>query len=56
LIVYLALAPQFVLSWKSLLIVVLISVISMLVEAVSPHGWDNATMQVVPALLGSVLL
>jgi hypothetical protein len=30
--------------------------VSTLVEAVSPHGWDNATMQVVPALLGAVLL
>jgi phytol kinase len=56
LIVYLALSPQFVLSGRSLLIVVLIAVISTLVEAVSPHGWDNATMQVVPALLGTVLL
>jgi len=56
LIVCLALSPQFVLSWRSLLIVVLIAGISTLVEAVSPHGWDNATMQVVPALLGTVLL
>jgi len=56
LIVCLALSPQFVLSGKSLPIVLLISVISTLVEAVSPHGWDNATMQVVPALLGTVLL
>ena len=56
LIVCLALSPQFVLSGRSLLIVVLIAAISTLVEAVSPHGWDNATMQVVPALLGTVLL
>jgi len=56
LIVCLALSPQFALSWRSLLIVVLIAAISTLVEAVSPHGWDNATMQVVPALLGTVLL
>ena len=56
LIVCLALSPQFALSWRSLLIAVLIAAISTLVEAVSPHGWDNATMQVVPALLGTVLL
>ncbi len=56
LIVCLALSPQFVLSCSSLLIVVLIAGISTLVEAASPHGWDNATMQVVPALLGTVLL
>lgn len=56
LIVCLILSPQFVLSGKSLFIVVSIAVISTLVEAISPHGWDNATMQVVPALLGAVLL
>ena len=42
--------------WRLLVVVVLISFVSTLVEAVSPHGWDNATMQVVPALLGTVLL
>lgn len=36
--------------------VVLISLVSTMVEAVSPHGWDNATMQVVPAFLGAILL
>ena len=56
LIACLAFSPQFVLSGKSLFIVVLIAMISTLVEAVSPHGWDNTTMQVVPALLGSILL
>lgn len=56
LIACLALSPQFGLSGRSLLIAILIAVISTLVEAVSPHGWDNTTMQVVPALLGTVLL
>lgn len=56
LIACLTLSPQFVLSGRSLLIVMLIAVISTLVEAVSPHGWDNTTMQVVPALLGTILL
>lgn len=27
-----------------------------LVEAVSPHGWDNATLQIVPAYLVTVML
>lgn len=44
------------LSGRLFLVVVLISSVSTLVEAVSPHGWDNATMQVVPALLGTILL
>jgi phytol kinase len=56
LITCLAFSSQFVLSARSLLIVLFIAVISTLVEAVSPHGWDNTTMQVVPALLGTVLL
>jgi len=56
LIACLAFSPQFVLSGRSMLIVILIAVISTLVEAVSPHGWDNTTMQVVPALLGTILL
>ncbi len=52
----LALSPQFALSGRSLLIVVLIAVVSTVVEAVSPHGWDNMTLQVIPAWLGAVLL
>lgn len=52
----LALSPQWTLSAGSLSVVALIALASMLVEAVSPHGWDNATLQVVPALLGSLLL
>ncbi len=52
----LALSPQFALSAKSFLIVILIAAISTVVEAVSPHGWDNATLQAVPAWLGTILL
>lgn len=56
LILCLAISPQYVLSWRSLLVVVFIAILSTLVEAVSPHGWDNATMQAVPAMLGAMLL
>ncbi|MBN1506144.1 MAG: hypothetical protein JW955_04830 [Sedimentisphaerales bacterium] len=56
LIAYFALAHQLDLSGRSLLVLMLISAASTVVEAVSPHGWDNTTMQVVPALLGAVLL
>jgi phytol kinase len=54
--VWFALSHQLDLSGRSFLVVVLISFVSTLVEAVSPHGWDNATMQVIPALLGTLLL
>jgi len=47
----LAFSPQFALSGRSVLAVLLIAAVSMLVEAASPHGWDNTTLQVVPALL-----
>jgi phytol kinase len=50
----LALSPQFDLSGGALLIILLVSFASTVVEAVSPHGWDNTTLQVVPALLGTV--
>lgn len=52
----LAFSNRFELSAASFLIVLLISVISTFVEAISPHGWDNATLQIVPSLLGGLLL
>jgi len=47
---------QFELSLRSILIVIFIAATSTIVEALSPHGWDNATMQVVPAMLGAGML
>lgn len=50
-----AFSPQFDLSGGALLVILLVAFVSTAVEAVTPHGWDNATLQVVPALLGAVL-
>ncbi len=36
------------LSINNLLIIFLIGFVSALLEGISPHGWDNATMQVAP--------
>lgn len=36
--------------------VLLIAFVSALTEAISPHGWDNFTMQVVPAAMISFML
>lgn len=36
--------------WK----IFLVALIATLVEAVSPHGWDNATMQIIPSFLASL--
>jgi phytol kinase len=33
-----------------------LALISTIVEAVSPHGWDNATMQILPSVCASRLL
>ena len=56
LILFMAFSPHFALTPHSALKAILIAGISTAVEAVSPHGWDNATLQVVPAWLGTVLL
>lgn len=41
---------------KAWLAVAVVALVSTLVEAISPHGWDNATLQLVPAMLGAALL
>lgn len=43
--------PEIQLSWSVIPTVFGISMICMIVEAVSPHGWDNLTLQVVPSWL-----
>jgi phytol kinase len=54
--VCLAVSRSGAVSGRTLLVVGLIAAVSTLVEAVTPHGWDNATLQVVPAALGALLL
>jgi len=49
--VAIAATPALSFSWHSILTVPLVAVVAALAEAVSPHGWDNATMQLVPAFL-----
>jgi len=36
--------------------ILLLSGVSTGVEAVSPHGWDNLTLQIVPSALATLLL
>jgi hypothetical protein len=43
-------------SLRSVIEISLISVVCAILEAVSPHGWDNATLQIVPSLLAFCLL
>ena len=51
-----AVSPQITLTPFSLPKVLVIAAASTLIEAVSPHGWDNATMQIVPTALAWVWL
>ena len=56
LLLCLVLSPCFMLSGHTVLIVAWIALVSTVAEAVSPHGWDNAVLQVLPAWLGALLL
>jgi hypothetical protein len=51
-----ALSPHFSLSVAAFWKIPLLALLCMVVEAVSPHGWDNATMQIIPAFLATLLL
>jgi phytol kinase len=55
-LVGLALCPALDLTGRSLLLVPVLGLACALIEAVSPHGWDNATMMIVPSLLAWWLL
>ena len=46
-----AATPELAYSWRAVYAVPIIALVCALAEAVSPHGWDNATMQLVPAFL-----
>ena len=49
------LCPDLALTSRSFLTVPLLAVACTVLEGVSPHGWDNATMQVIPAFLAGIL-
>ena len=50
------LCPELVPTPRSFLTILLLGVFCTVLEAVSPHGWDNATMQIVPSFLAGLLL
>jgi phytol kinase len=56
LMIAVAIRPELHLSLQSIIVVPLIAILCGLVEAVSPRGWDNVPMQIVPTLLAAVLL
>jgi phytol kinase len=56
LLIAVAIAPELHFDVRSTIAIPLIAIICTLVEAFSPRGWDNVTMQVVPTLLAAILL
>ena len=54
LLVAAAVSPAIAVSGARPVAVVGIAAVCALVEAVSPHGWDNLTLQIVPTLLVSI--
>jgi hypothetical protein len=46
-----AASPQIALSDFGPLKIIAVAAVATFVEAVSPHGWDNATLQIVPTAL-----
>jgi phytol kinase len=46
-----AVSPHIVLSHFGTLKIIAIAAAATFVEAVSPHGWDNATLQIIPTAL-----
>ncbi len=47
--------PEMRFTGGSLLLIPLLGIVSAVVEAVSPHGWDNTTMQVIPSFMVYVI-
>jgi phytol kinase len=51
-----ALCPPLELGTRNLLLVPVLGLACAIAEAISPHGWDNATLLIVPSLLAWWLL
>ena len=56
LLIAVAITPELHFDLRSAIALPLIAVVCTLVEAVSPRGWDNVPMQVVPTLLVTFLM
>src|ERR1044072_324442 len=56
LVIGVAITPQLSFDLRSLVILPAIAIVCTLVEAFSPRGWDNVSMQLVPTVLVAILL
>jgi phytol kinase len=55
-VIAIALLPDFAFAPRQLLVIPIVALVATIVEALSPHGWDNATLQLAPSWLAQVLL
>jgi len=51
-----SISPDLQLNSRSVIVVPLIAFACTLVEALSPRGWDNVSMQIVPTVLAAIFL
>ena len=56
LLVGIGITPDLHLNVRAIIFLPFIALACAVAEAVSPHGWDNTPMQIVPALLSALLL
>jgi phytol kinase len=56
LLIGIALTPELHFNFRTMISLPVIAIACALVEAISPHGWDNTPMQIVPTLLAAALL
>ncbi len=56
LLIGIAVTPELHLNLRAMIFLPVIAFACAIVEAVSPHGWDNTPMQIVPAMLSALLL
>ncbi len=51
-----AISPELEFSTMSFLTISILSIICGVTEALSPHGWDNTTMQVIPVWIAFLIV
>ncbi len=51
-----SMSPHLNLGIQHIGIIFLMGVVCTFIEAISPHGWDNATLQIIPAFFASYFL
>src|SRR5678816_518258 len=56
LLVGIAVSPDLRFNLHSLIVLPVIAIVCTIVEALSPRGWDNVSMQVVPTVLAAMFL